>query len=99
IRDIGGGTGAPTCSSNWSSSTCWGSTTKPKIVYINGTLDNLNTQYTSLDVAGTSEGTGILVIENGNTDINGNFRWNGPIIPTGKDVGPQYPGGVNRAGE
>ena len=96
IRDIGGGTGAPTCSSNWSSSTCWGSTTKPKIVYINGTLDNLNTQYTSLDVAGTSEGTGILVIENGNTDINGNFRWNGPIITTGKNVGLRYRGGGNQ---
>jgi Tfp pilus assembly protein PilX len=93
INSIGGGTGTPTCSSNWSSSTCWGSTTKPKIVYINGTLDNINTQYTSLNIAGNSEGTGILIIENGNTDINGNFRWNGPIITTGKNVGLRYRGG------
>jgi Tfp pilus assembly protein PilX len=93
INSIGGGTGTPTCSSNWSSSTCWGSTTKPKIVYINGTLDNINTQYTSLNIAGDSEGTGILIIENGNTDINGNFRWNGPIITTGKNVGLRYRGG------
>jgi Tfp pilus assembly protein PilX len=93
INSIGGGTGAPTCSSNWSSSTCWGSTTKPKIVYINGTLDNLNTQYTSLNIAGDSEGTGILIIENGNTDINGNFRWNGPVITTGRNVGIRYRGG------
>jgi Tfp pilus assembly protein PilX len=93
INSIGGGTGAPTCSSNWSSSSCWGSTTKPKIVYINGTLDNLNTQYTSLNIAGDSEGTGILVIENGNTDINGNFRWNGPVITTGRNVGIRYRGG------
>jgi Tfp pilus assembly protein PilX len=93
ITDIGGGTGTPTCSSDWSSSNCWGSTTKPKIVYINGTLDNLNTQYTSLSVSGTSEGTGILVIENGNTDISGNFRWNGPVITTGKNVGIRYRGG------
>jgi len=97
INSIGGGTGAPTCSSNWSSSTCWGSTTKPKIVYLNGTLDNLNTQYLSLDVAGISEGTGILVIENGNVDINGSFRWNGPIISTGKNVGIRYRGGGNQA--
>ena len=93
MRDIGGGTGTPACSSNWSSSSCWGSTTKPKIVYINGTLDNINTQYTSLDISGNSEGTGILIIENGNTDINGNFRWNGPIITTGKNVGLRYRGG------
>jgi Tfp pilus assembly protein PilX len=93
MRDIGGGTGTPACSSNWSGSQCWGSTTKPKIVYINGTLDNINTQYTSLDVAGNSEGTGILIIENGNTDINGNFRWNGPVITTGRNVGIRYRGG------
>jgi len=97
INGIGGGTGAPTCSSNWSSSTCWGSTSKPKIVYISGTLDNINTQYTSLDVAGDSEGTGILVLENGNADINGNFRWNGPIISTGKNVGIRYRGGGHQA--
>src|SRR5215813_1245637 len=93
IQSIGGGTGTPTCTSNWSSSTCWGSTTKPKIVYINGTLDNINTQYTSLNISGTSEGTGILIIENGNTDINGNFRWNGPVITTGRNVGLRYLGG------
>jgi Tfp pilus assembly protein PilX len=96
MRDIGGGQGAPTCSSSWSSSSCWGSTTKPKIVYINGTLDNINTQYTSLDISGNSEGTGILIIENGNTDINGNFRWNGPIITTGRNVGLRYRGGGNQ---
>jgi Tfp pilus assembly protein PilX len=93
IQNIGGGTGTPTCSSNWDSNSCWGSTTKPKIVYINGTLDNANTQYTSLSVSGTSEGTGILVIENGNTVIDGNFRWNGPVITTGRNVGIQYLGG------
>ena len=93
IQDIGGGAGAPTCSSNWSSSTCWGSTTKPKIVYLNGDLQNINTQYTSLDISGNSEGTGILVINNGNTRITGNFRWNGPVITTGKNVGIQFWGG------
>jgi hypothetical protein len=96
MRDIGGGQGAPTCTSSWSSSACWGSTTKPKIVYINGSLDNINTQYTSLDISGNSEGTGILIIENGNTDINGNFRWNGPIITTGRNVGLRYRGGGNQ---
>ena len=94
IDSIGGGAGAPTCSSNWSSSTCWGSTTRPKIVYVNGDLgNNPNTQYTSLSISGTSEGTGILVIENGNTSITGNFRWNGPVITTGRNVGIQFWGG------
>ena len=72
-------------------------TAKPKIVYVNGTLPDLTTQYTSLDVSGTSEGTGILVVENGNVDISGNFHWNGPIIVTGNNVGIRYAGGGSQA--
>jgi len=85
------------CASSWSSSTCWGTTAKPKVVYVNGTLPDLTTQYTSLDISGTSEGTGILIVENGNVDISGNFRWNGPIIVTGNNVGIRYAGGGSQS--
>ncbi|MBI4271608.1 MAG: hypothetical protein HY615_14835 [Candidatus Rokubacteria bacterium] len=85
------------CASSWSSSTCWGTTAKPKVVYVNGTLPDLTTQYTSLDISGTSQGTGILIVENGNVDISGNFHWNGPIIVTGNNVGIRYAGGGSQS--
>ena len=64
---------------------------------MNGTLPNLTTQYTSLDISGSSEGTGILIVENGNVDISGNFHWNGPIIVTGNNVGIRYAGGGSQS--
>ena len=45
-----------------------------------------------LSVTGNSRGTGILIIENGTVEIGGNFRWDGPIIVTGRDVGIRYRG-------
>src|SRR6266545_3717274 len=42
--------------------------------------------------AGASTGTGILIVENGNVEISGNFRWNGPIIISGTNVGIRYRG-------
>lgn len=86
-----------TCSTNYNSSTCWGTLARPKIVYINGSLPDITTQLLSLDISGTSVGTGILIIENGNADITGNFRWNGPIIATGNNVGLRYRGGGNQS--
>jgi Tfp pilus assembly protein PilX len=82
-----------TCSTNPSDSACWGTTSTPKIVYIKGDLPNPQAQITSLSVSGTSVGTGILIVENGNFEISGNFRWNGPIIVTGNNVGIRYLGG------
>jgi hypothetical protein len=82
-----------TCATNVNDSNCWGTTSKPKIVYIKGDLPSLGTQMTSLSVSGTSLGTGILIVENGNVDISGNFRWNGPIIVTGNNVSIKYQGG------
>jgi Tfp pilus assembly protein PilX len=82
-----------TCATNVNDSHCWGTASKPKIVYIKGDLPNLATQMTTLAVSGTSLGTGILIVENGNVDISGNFRWNGPIIVTGNNVGIRYQGG------
>jgi len=81
-----------TCSTDVKSSTCWGTTSRPKIVYVSGTLSGISTQYTSLIVSGDSTGTGILIIENGNVEISGNFRWNGPIIVNGTNVGIRYRG-------
>jgi Tfp pilus assembly protein PilX len=86
-----------TCSTDVTSATCWGTTSKPKIVYIKGDLPDLTTQFTALDVSGTSEGTGILIVEDGNVDISGGFRWNGPIIVTGNNVGIRYRGGGSQS--
>jgi len=86
-----------TCGSNWSSNTCWGTDASPKIVYIKGTLGYTAEQYTSASISGGSSGTGILIIENGNLDITGNFNWHGPIIVTGNNIGLAYRGDGNSA--
>jgi hypothetical protein len=66
-------------------------------VYIKGTLANASEQFTALDVTGASTGTGILIVENGNVAISGDFQWRGPIIVTGNNVGIQYRGGGNQS--
>src|SRR5213593_3597517 len=81
-----------TCSTDVKSSTCWGTISRPKIVYISGTLSDISVQYMSLMISGDSTGTGILIVENGNVEISGNFRWNGPIIVSGTNVGIRYRG-------
>ncbi|MBI2493109.1 MAG: hypothetical protein HYV94_13600 [Candidatus Rokubacteria bacterium] len=86
-----------TCSTDVTSATCWGTTSQPKIVYVRGDLPDLTTQFTALGISGTSEGTGILIVENGNVEISGGFRWNGPIIVTGNNVGVRYRGGGGQA--
>jgi hypothetical protein len=88
VRDVGA-----SCAGNINSSTCWGTVATPKIVYIKGVLPSDTTQFTALDISGNSAGTGILIIENGQLEITGNFRWNGPIIVTGKNTGIIYKGG------
>ena len=82
-----------TCATDIDSATCWGTDAHPKIVYINGSLPDLTTEFTSLSISGTSTGTGILIVENGNVDISGAFQWHGPIIVTGNNVGIKYRGG------
>lgn len=81
-----------TCSTDPSGSSCWGTTTDPKIVYLKG-----DSAGHGLDISGTSSGTGILIIESGTLDISGNFTWNGPIIVTGTGVKVRYHGGGNQA--
>ena len=81
-----------TCATDLESSTCWGTSARPKVVYIRGALPDVGTRYTALSLAGDSSGTGVLIIENGVVEIGGSFRWNGPIITTGKNVGIRFRG-------
>lgn len=82
-----------TCADNWSSTTCWGTQAKPKVVYIKGDLDPTS-DFTAVEVKGTSSGAGILIIEDGDIKMKQNFRWDGIIIATGRYVGVKFePGG------
>jgi Tfp pilus assembly protein PilX len=82
-----------TCADNWSSTTCWGTQAKPKIVYIKGDVDPTS-DFTAVEVKGTSSGAGILIIEDGDIKMKQNFRWDGIIIATGRYVGVKFePGG------
>ena len=85
-----------TCATDLESSTCWGTSARPKIVYIRGALPDVGTRYTSLSLVGESSGTGVLIIENGIVEIGGSFRWNGPIIATGRNVGIRFQGDGNQ---
>ena len=81
-----------TCATDVESSMCWGTSARPKIVYIRGAVPDAGTRYTSLRLTGTSAGTGILIVENGVVEIAGSFRWNGPIVVTGRNVGIRFRG-------
>ena len=87
-----------TCSTSVNSSSCWGTDANPKIVYVKGNAtSDPATEFTALDISGqSSEGTGILIVENGSIDITGNFKWKGPIILTGNNVKLRYKGGGNQ---
>jgi Tfp pilus assembly protein PilX len=87
VSDIGS-----TCSSSPSSTTCWGTVAAPKIVYIKGVTDTTSL-FNALRVSGTSTGAGILIVENGDFTITGNFDWKGPVIVTGGYVGVGLMGG------
>jgi hypothetical protein len=78
------------CAGNVSSPTCWGTPAHPKIVYVKGDGSGRDN---AVAVSGTSTGTGILVVEDGTLDITGTFRWNGPVIVTGRRVKVRFHGG------
>jgi len=86
-----------TCATDVESSTCWGTAARPKIVYIRGAQPGGGARYTSLTLKGASSGTGILIVENSVVEIGGNFRWNGPIVVTGRNVGVRFLGAGNQA--
>lgn len=83
------------CASNLNDSNCWGTRSNPKIVYIKGSLDPGQAFY-ALSLSGTSTGAGILIIEDGDLSVTGNFRWEGVILVTGQYVGLRYGGGGNQ---
>lgn len=84
-----------TCATDLNDPNCWGTRSNPKIVYVKGSLDPGQAFY-AMSISGTSTGAGILIIEDGDLSITGNFRWEGPIIITGQYVGLRYGGGGNQ---
>ena len=84
-----------TCATNLNDPTCWGTRSNPKIVYVKGTQDPAQAFY-ALSLSGTSTGAGILIIEDGDLNVTGNFRWEGLILVTGQYVGLRYGGGGNQ---
>jgi Tfp pilus assembly protein PilX len=84
-----------TCSSDINSPSCFGTAANPKVVYIKGTLDPTSA-FNALTISGNSSGYGILIVEDGDFTINGNFQWTGPIIVTGGYVGVGINGGGNQ---
>lgn len=81
-----------TCATNLNDSNCWGSSSNPKVVYVKGTVDPAQAFY-ALSLSGTSAGAGLLIIEDGDLNITGNFRWEGVILVTGQYAGLRYGGG------
>jgi type IV pilus assembly PilX-like protein len=84
------------CSTDGESSACWGTTDSPKIVYVGG-APSPGSPRPALGVTGESRGAGILVVENATVEIDGNFRWNGLVIVTGRDAAVRYRGGGTQA--
>jgi hypothetical protein len=73
----------------------WGTPSNPQIVYVKGEADPTS-RFTALQISGNSEGYGILIVEDGDLKISGNFSWHGPIIVTGQWVGVGFLGGGNQ---
>jgi len=80
------------CASNWSSSACWGTRDRPKVVYVKGNPDPASA-ISALQISGNARGYGILIVEDGEVWISGTFRWHGLIIVTGSRVAGGFLGG------
>lgn len=91
VRDIGG-----SCTSNWSSAACWGTSERPKVVYVKGNSDPAST-VSVLQISGNTEGHGILIVEDGALSITGNFLWQGLIIVTGSGGALSFVGDGDQA--
>lgn len=85
-----------TCAADINSPTCWGTAENPKVVYVKGAPDPTS-MFSALQLSGNTEGHGILIVEDGDLRISGNFLWHGPIIVTGQWVGIGFLGGGNQA--
>jgi Tfp pilus assembly protein PilX len=84
-----------TCGADYESNTCWGTAAQPKIVYVKGDIDPTS-KFNALAISGNSTGSGILIVEDGDFTMKGNFHWEGPIIVTGGYVGVGILGGGNQ---
>lgn len=73
------------CASSWSSMTCWGTADRPKVVRVKGHSD-LASAVPTLRISGSTEGHGILIVEDAEIRIQGNFRWHGVILVAGSRV-------------
>jgi Tfp pilus assembly protein PilX len=80
------------CATDHRSPACWGTTDRPKIVYLGGPATAGPTPAPPLRLTGDSRGSGVLILENGVVEIDGSFRWNGPIVLTGRDVALRFRG-------
>ncbi|MBM3220944.1 MAG: hypothetical protein FJZ38_20085 [Candidatus Rokubacteria bacterium] len=90
FNSIGG-----SCGGSFNAADCWGTSANPKIVYVKGTVDPTSA-FNALRISGNSSGYGILIVEDGDFSITGNFGWEGPIIVTGGYVGVGINGGGNQ---
>jgi Tfp pilus assembly protein PilX len=87
FADIGDGTSC----ADPKSSTCWGTKEHPKVVWIKGEEDPTSA-FAALQLDGNTTGYGVLIVEDGDLRVDGNFKWHGPIIVTGKWVGVKLDG-------
>jgi hypothetical protein len=85
-----------TCAADPNSTTCWGTPDNPKVVYVKGDPDP-SSMFTALQLSGSTTGYGILIVEDGDLKISGNFLWNGVILVTGRYVGVGFLGGGNQS--
>lgn len=89
-----GSGGGPNSSNNHG----WGNPSSPNVYKISGitTADynaNPGISVPTLDISGTFEGAGILILDGVYLNISGNFRWEGIIVVTGPKVGFSVGGG------
>lgn len=71
-----------------------GTRQNPKLVYFRGELDSTS-MFTGLRTLNNIQGSGILVVEDGDFRTAGNLRWDGLIIVTGRYVGSGFDAGSN----
>lgn len=75
-----------------------GSPTSPQMVYIKGEYDP-SSNFVGMGVEGSQpiQGYGVLVVEDGDLAFfqTGNFRWDGIVLVTGRNVSVAYKGDSN----